>query len=456
MTEEKSAAKLREERLFEKQRLAEQARIANLEEKMDNRIFELKKTLAQTSDPLLRTDLQHLIFEEEQKRERYYEQKYLAEEAKILHDENQQIQIDFNTLEEQVAEEISKQMKEAEATAHHKEELASRKMKSNRQTRNDRIERWRQEDISGSAFICVVIILFFLVAVFFTYKQAVTSYRSRMGLASVPGHVSSLGSSTSKGNDSSSIGDVHTRQVDYQVQVDIDNLTIRSQPSSAGKDLGMLAKGVHAISGEVDADGYTWGRLKSGRGWIALDYTTKVVAPDLSDHSVPEPSPSQKRSSSRTDSSSSKPNLNDDTAASMNPQYKSWVSTYGNWTASIVYTLNNDGTATVRTSGGTLKYKVHFELPQEETKVWGLVLDDNGTPQEPKEYLANAVFTLEPLDGGPSQTLYGVLLKNDLRELTSGEYSEHPNAVFRGGSKNTQINSSQADHNSSNPVEEEE
>ena len=75
MEENKSAAKLREERLLEKQRLAEKARIALLEEKMDERIFELRKTLAQTTDLLIRGDLQVLLNEEEQKREIYYEKK---------------------------------------------------------------------------------------------------------------------------------------------------------------------------------------------------------------------------------------------------------------------------------------------------------------------------------------------------------------------------------------------
>lgn len=79
MEENKSAAKLREERLLEKQRLAEKARIALLEEKMDERIFELRKTLAQTTDLLIRGDLQVLLNEEEQKREIYYEKKRLAE-----------------------------------------------------------------------------------------------------------------------------------------------------------------------------------------------------------------------------------------------------------------------------------------------------------------------------------------------------------------------------------------
>lgn len=38
----------------------------------------------------------------------------------------------------------------------------------------------------------------------------------------------------------------------------------------------MIAKGTHTITETVDADGHTWGKLESGQGWIALDYTTRV------------------------------------------------------------------------------------------------------------------------------------------------------------------------------------
>lgn len=461
MMEEKSAAKLREERLLEKQRLAEQARIAHLEEKMDNRIFELKKTLAQTSEPLLRADLQNLILEEEQKRDLYYEKKWLEEEEKRrLAEEEQATQkytdqnsIDLQFLEEQVAEEIEKQMSGERVIALEGETAVDNAvLRLDHHSSSDKKERWRQEEFSGSSMICFVIILLFLIGVFVTYKQAATNYRVRLsGLSVAPGKMVPV---ASDGGNPSSAQSLDIHSVDYQVQVDIDNLTIRSQPSKSAKNLGAISRGVHAIIGEVESDGYTWGQLKSGKGWIALDYTTRVVAPNLSNHSVPAPSSSSSKTFSNTrSSSSSKVSSKTNNIADQDPQYKNWVSTYGNWTASIVYTFYDDGTATIRTSGGTLKYKIHFEIPQDTTKVWGLVLDDNGAPQEPKEYVANAIFTLEPLDGGPSQTLYGVLLRNGQRELTDGEYSEHPNSVYRGGSKNNQTSSSSG--NSSSNEEEE-
>ena len=65
----------------------------------------------------------------------------------------------------------------------------------------------------------------------------------------------------------------------YKVSVTIDNLIIRSGPgtnySRAG---GYTGKGVFTIVDEAAGQGSAsgWGRLKSGAGWIALDYCTKL------------------------------------------------------------------------------------------------------------------------------------------------------------------------------------
>ena len=65
----------------------------------------------------------------------------------------------------------------------------------------------------------------------------------------------------------------------YLVRVTIDNLIIRSGPgtnySRAG---GYTGKGVFTIVEEAAGQGSSagWGKLKSGAGWIALDYCTKM------------------------------------------------------------------------------------------------------------------------------------------------------------------------------------
>lgn len=62
----------------------------------------------------------------------------------------------------------------------------------------------------------------------------------------------------------------------FRVKVSISDLNIRKSPSlSAGKN-GVAKSGVYTIVDTKQADGYEWGKLKSGAGWIALKYTEKV------------------------------------------------------------------------------------------------------------------------------------------------------------------------------------
>ena len=62
----------------------------------------------------------------------------------------------------------------------------------------------------------------------------------------------------------------------FQVQVSVADLRIRKEPSTSAPSAGMIAKGTHTITETVDVDGHTWGKLESGQGWIALEFTTRV------------------------------------------------------------------------------------------------------------------------------------------------------------------------------------
>ena len=62
----------------------------------------------------------------------------------------------------------------------------------------------------------------------------------------------------------------------FQVQVSVADLRIRKEPSTSAPSAGMISKGTHTITETVDADGHTWGKLESGQGWIALEFTTRV------------------------------------------------------------------------------------------------------------------------------------------------------------------------------------
>ena len=68
----------------------------------------------------------------------------------------------------------------------------------------------------------------------------------------------------------------------YLVRVSIDNLNIRQAPTIHSEDVGFTGKETFTImeeaTGIVNAAGdkSRWGKLKSGRGWICLDYAEKV------------------------------------------------------------------------------------------------------------------------------------------------------------------------------------
>lgn len=62
----------------------------------------------------------------------------------------------------------------------------------------------------------------------------------------------------------------------YKVQVKVTELRIRSGPGTNNASKGFIAPGVYTIVEEANGPGAKrWGRLKSGAGWISLDYATK-------------------------------------------------------------------------------------------------------------------------------------------------------------------------------------
>ena len=63
----------------------------------------------------------------------------------------------------------------------------------------------------------------------------------------------------------------------YLVRVETTMLRIRKQPSLKAEWVGFITPGIYTIVSERSADGYTWGELKSGVGWIALEYVTKLA-----------------------------------------------------------------------------------------------------------------------------------------------------------------------------------
>lgn len=78
------------------------------------------------------------------------------------------------------------------------------------------------------------------------------------------------------GNSKSTAKAEEKKSASFQVQVSVADLRIRKEPSTSAPSAGMIAKGTYTITETVEADGHTWGKLESGQGWIALDFTTRV------------------------------------------------------------------------------------------------------------------------------------------------------------------------------------
>ena len=69
----------------------------------------------------------------------------------------------------------------------------------------------------------------------------------------------------------------------YQVRVEITDLNIRTGPGTNYAKVQYIPVGTYTIVEEANGKGATkWGRLKSGAGWISLDYVKRVYFDRLS------------------------------------------------------------------------------------------------------------------------------------------------------------------------------
>ena len=65
--------------------------------------------------------------------------------------------------------------------------------------------------------------------------------------------------------------------VNYLVRITATDLNIRSGPGTGYASKGFIKPGVYTIVEESTGAGASkWGKLKSGAGWVSLDYCTKM------------------------------------------------------------------------------------------------------------------------------------------------------------------------------------
>lgn len=88
---------------------------------------------------------------------------------------------------------------------------------------------------------------------------------------------SRLGSTSGNTGGNTSSKPSGTTTTNYTVKITTSDLNIRSGPGTNYSSKGFIKPGVYTIVAESDGTGASkWGKLKSGAGWISLDYATKT------------------------------------------------------------------------------------------------------------------------------------------------------------------------------------
>lgn len=65
--------------------------------------------------------------------------------------------------------------------------------------------------------------------------------------------------------------------VPYTVRITATDLRIRKGPGTDNAIVSVIKPGVYTIVSEATGKGATlWGKLKSGAGWVSLDYCKKI------------------------------------------------------------------------------------------------------------------------------------------------------------------------------------
>ena len=104
------------------------------------------------------------------------------------------------------------------------------------------------------------------------------------GVAYAKGILATLGMKTeqnaageTKTPEQAAVKPEQTQADTYRVKVTASELNIRKDAGTANAIIGVIRdKGVYTIVAEKTVSGQKWGKLKSGAGWICLEYTQKV------------------------------------------------------------------------------------------------------------------------------------------------------------------------------------
>lgn len=158
------------------------------------------------------------------------------------------------------------------------------------------IQKRRQEKLVYACSMAGITIFLLLLPLFFRQKEerlplssadqfSNSSFTSSTSSSSSSAF--SMGSSVSQSTasvasetrpSSSVVHEPRFSDKEFMVQVSVTDLNIRSEPQDTSDIVGNCPPGTYTIVEVHQNNGYTWGRLKSGEGWIALDYTDYMNA----------------------------------------------------------------------------------------------------------------------------------------------------------------------------------
>lgn len=388
---EKQTELLQQQMFAEERRREEEAR-QRKEQKLKDRIFELKKLIARSQSVEEKASLQDLLSEAEQDYNNYL----------IMEEERKR--------QEALQAELYRQQQE--------------KLEQERQ------KKLRRQKVKTIIILLISLVLLIIFAYIFI-PPLVDNFSNSNSSGKVIGPSLKTSSSIGDSNSSTESANPTTEAtpVNYEVEVTIDNLTLRDTPSKNGKNLGNIPKGRYRIVETFESDGHTWGHLASGQGWIALDYTQRVAEDKVDNdarQSHDQKSGTQSNSSKiASDSEPALGNVTPNTSGSVSSDiYNQWLGTYSNPVETVHFIISENGNGRFVSSSNSVQERVVITQLKDKYKVPALYDD------EFVDTNATIMVSFESEDGKSDRKFYGVELENGKKQLIDVSRMHEESFVF--------------------------
>lgn len=215
-------------------------------------------------------------------------------EEKILVRENDQVNKELQRVEEKIGGLSNRLSNELVELGLSRDEYQYELSKDNvmRDLEKD-VQKRKQEKLLYAASMVGITVILLVLPLFFRQKDdnlslssnsfvsesfASANSSSSSSSSSVESSSSSFSQSTSptasvESPPSSAVQEPRFAGQEFLVQVSVTDLNIRSEPQDTSNIIGNCPPGTYTIVETHRNNGYTWGKLKSRKGWIVLEYT---------------------------------------------------------------------------------------------------------------------------------------------------------------------------------------